>query len=133
MPRIPSKGDSRVLEPLRVGRIAQTPTLPSKCRSGTHDRAISASETADAGDGVHQLDGGGGYGQRFLRSGLTGLSYRGWLGACRPGRGAGTGHAPFRRVIELAVRRSVLDTVSFPGRACHPLTTWREKGWPCPS
>jgi hypothetical protein len=29
-------------------------------------------------------------------------------------------------VIELAVSRSVLDTVSFPGRACHPLTTWRE-------
>jgi hypothetical protein len=33
----------------------------------------------------------------------------------------GIGHAPFRRVIELAVSRSVLVTVSFPGRACHPL------------
>src|SRR5438477_1695384 len=29
------------------------------------------------------------------------------------------GHAPFRRVIELAVSRSVFVTVSFPGRACY--------------
>jgi hypothetical protein len=35
MPRIPSKGDSRNLEALPVRRIAQTPTLPSKCRPGT--------------------------------------------------------------------------------------------------
>ena len=33
----------------------------------------------------------------------------------------GIGHAPFRRVTELAVETSVLDTVSFAGRACHPL------------
>ena len=37
-------------------------------------------------------------------------------------RGARIGHAPFRRVIELAVASSLLVTVSFPGRACHPLT-----------
>ena len=38
------------------------------------------------------------------------------------------GHAPFRRVIELAVSRSVLVTVSFPGRACHPLTIRTREG-----
>jgi hypothetical protein len=39
----------------------------------------------------------------------------------RVGCGSGIGHAPFRRVTEFAVSRSVLGTVSFPGRACHPL------------
>src|SRR3954447_13533965 len=36
------------------------------------------------------------------------------------------GHAPFQRVTEVAVRSSGLDTVSFTGRACHPLTIERE-------
>src|SRR6201986_2402607 len=40
----------------------------------------------------------------------------------------GTGHAPFRRVIEFAVETSALDTISFPGRACHPLQPLRPKG-----
>jgi hypothetical protein len=38
-----------------------------------------------------------------------------------------TRHAPFRRVIELAVSRSALVTVSFPGRACHPLDQFNER------
>jgi len=44
-----------------------------------------------------------------------------------------TRHAPFGRVIELAVSRSVFVTVSFPGRACHPLTQFNERRdgvWP---
>jgi hypothetical protein len=38
------------------------------------------------------------------------------------------GHAPFRRVSSslLTQRRG---TVSFPGRACHPLNRLEQKGW----
>ena len=45
-----------------------------------------------------------------------------FVGCVSTGAWATRRHAPFRRVIELAVSRSVLVTVSFPERACHPLT-----------
>jgi hypothetical protein len=45
---------------------------------------------------------GGGYVHRFLWSGLTGCRTELVEGACRPGHGAGTRHAPFWRVTEPA-------------------------------
>ncbi len=64
-----------------------------------------------------------GYGQRLLRF------WSDWLGIenvempVDPIRGRRIGHAPFGRVIDRPVSRKPIVTVSFPGRACHPLTT----------
>ena len=70
---------------------------------------------------VHQGGADGGYGQRLLRSGLAGWDSESV--EMSVGRSVGRyGHAPFRRVIDRSVSRSPIVTVSFPGRACHPLT-----------
>ena len=70
---------------------------------------------------VHRLVRPVGYGHRLLRSGLTGWDIENV--EMSVGRSVGRIRArPFRRVIDRSVSRSPIVTVSFPGRACHPLT-----------
>lgn len=78
--------------------------------------------------GGHQLDGGGGYGQRFLRSGLTGVVAPRLVGCLPTGPWGWNEARPVLEGDRASCANSGLDTVSFPGRACHPLNPLREEG-----
>ena len=77
---------------------------------------------------VHHWFAGDGYGQRLLRFRSDWLDIVNVEMSVERGRLVEHGHAPFRRVIDRPVSRSPIVTVSFPGRACHPLTNLKREG-----